>query len=83
MVLQDDDPQWSRARDYLSAVPELNFLTQIVIMLYEDTSSQPESDQRFHVELHFSSGMQEKTGDREAQSSSVVDSRRGSVQVSP
>jgi hypothetical protein len=34
--------------DYIDTVSELNYLTQIVIMLYEDSS--------FHVELHFSPG---------------------------
>lgn len=30
------DWQWKQAMDYLSAVTELNYMTQIVIMLYED-----------------------------------------------
>lgn len=34
---QDEkDQQWKQAMDYLSAVTELNYMTQIVIMLYED-----------------------------------------------
>lgn len=33
---EDKDRQWRQAMDYLSAVPELNYMTQIVIMLYED-----------------------------------------------
>lgn len=39
-VLQQEekDPQWKRAMDYLSAVSELNYMTQIVIMLYEDNN---------------------------------------------
>ena len=52
----DDDPQWKRALDYVSTWPELNYLTQIVIMLYEDPSVDADSDKRFHVELHFSPG---------------------------
>ena len=42
--------------DYLGAVKELNYMTQIVIMLYEDPSKEVTSDDRFRVELHFSPG---------------------------
>ena len=42
--------------DYLDTVSELNYLTQIVIMLYEDSSEEENSERRFHVELHFSPG---------------------------
>uniref|UniRef100_A0A0R3SDJ7 ARID domain-containing protein n=1 Tax=Hymenolepis diminuta TaxID=6216 RepID=A0A0R3SDJ7_HYMDI len=30
------DEQWKRAMDYVSTVPELNYLSQVVIMIYED-----------------------------------------------
>ncbi|KAF7701337.1 hypothetical protein HF521_002502 [Silurus meridionalis] len=50
------DEQWKRAMDYLKVVSELNYMTQIVIMLYEDPSKDPSSEERFHVELHFSPG---------------------------
>lgn len=43
--------------DYISAISELNYLTQIVIMLYEDQTKDAGSDDRFHVELHFSPGV--------------------------
>lgn len=33
---EQKDWQWKQAMDYLSAVSELNYMTQIVIMLYED-----------------------------------------------
>lgn len=33
---EEKDRQWKQAMDYLSAVTELNYMTQIVIMLYED-----------------------------------------------
>ncbi|XP_055334870.1 inositol hexakisphosphate and diphosphoinositol-pentakisphosphate kinase 2-like isoform X2 [Paramacrobiotus metropolitanus] len=56
-LFEENDKQWNRALEYLSRVPELNFLTQIVIMLYEDSNKTIDSDDRFHVELHFSSGM--------------------------
>ncbi|KAL0967932.1 hypothetical protein UPYG_G00260030 [Umbra pygmaea] len=51
------DQQWKQAMDYLGAVSELNYMTQIVIMLYEDNKKDPSSEERFHVELHFSPGV--------------------------
>uniref|UniRef100_G1RK22 Inositol hexakisphosphate and diphosphoinositol-pentakisphosphate kinase n=1 Tax=Nomascus leucogenys TaxID=61853 RepID=G1RK22_NOMLE len=33
---ESKDEQWKRAMDYLNVVNELNYMTQIVIMLYED-----------------------------------------------
>uniref|UniRef100_A0A8C9T8K9 Inositol hexakisphosphate and diphosphoinositol-pentakisphosphate kinase n=1 Tax=Scleropages formosus TaxID=113540 RepID=A0A8C9T8K9_SCLFO len=55
--MEDKDQQWKRAMDYLGAVTELNYMTQIVIMLYEDNNKDPSSEERFHVELHFSPGV--------------------------
>ena len=55
-LLEKDDEHWARAKECMNTVPELNYLTQIVIMLYEDTSVDPESEKRFHIELHFSPG---------------------------
>ncbi|XP_034053398.1 inositol hexakisphosphate and diphosphoinositol-pentakisphosphate kinase 1 isoform X21 [Gymnodraco acuticeps] len=54
---EENDQQWKRAMDYLSAVSELNYMTQIVIMLYEDNNKDLASEERFHVELHFSPGV--------------------------
>lgn len=79
---EQKDRQWKQAMDYLSAVSELNYMTQIVIMLYEDNDKvsralggrlrrwasvssclcvrplqEPTSEERFHVELHFSPGV--------------------------
>ncbi|XP_030281847.1 inositol hexakisphosphate and diphosphoinositol-pentakisphosphate kinase 2 isoform X10 [Sparus aurata] len=54
---EEKDWQWKQAMDYLSAVSELNYMTQIVIMLYEDNDKEPSSEERFHVELHFSPGV--------------------------
>ncbi|XP_041781837.1 inositol hexakisphosphate and diphosphoinositol-pentakisphosphate kinase isoform X3 [Anopheles merus] len=51
------DEQWRRAMDYVSMVSELNYMSQIVIMLYEDPMKDPSSEERFHVELHFSPGV--------------------------
>uniref|UniRef100_A0A1I8II57 Inositol hexakisphosphate and diphosphoinositol-pentakisphosphate kinase n=1 Tax=Macrostomum lignano TaxID=282301 RepID=A0A1I8II57_9PLAT len=50
------DEQWSRAIDYCNAVTELNYLTQIVFMIYEDSQYPADSHCRYHVELHFSPG---------------------------
>ncbi|XP_028611511.1 inositol hexakisphosphate and diphosphoinositol-pentakisphosphate kinase 2 isoform X2 [Grammomys surdaster] len=53
---ESKDEQWKRAMDYLNVVNELNYMTQIVIMLYEDPNKDLSSEERFHVELHFSPG---------------------------
>ncbi|VUZ57333.1 unnamed protein product [Hymenolepis diminuta] len=50
------DEQWKRAMDYVSTVPELNYLSQVVIMIYEDPTVEPKTEKKFHVELHFSPG---------------------------
>ncbi|XP_054627774.1 inositol hexakisphosphate and diphosphoinositol-pentakisphosphate kinase 2 isoform X2 [Dunckerocampus dactyliophorus] len=57
VLKEEKDQQWNRAMDYLSAVSELNYMTQIVIMLYEDNNKDLTSEERFHVELHFSPGV--------------------------
>uniref|UniRef100_A0A668STZ2 Inositol hexakisphosphate and diphosphoinositol-pentakisphosphate kinase n=1 Tax=Oreochromis aureus TaxID=47969 RepID=A0A668STZ2_OREAU len=57
LLNEEKDQQWKQAMDYLSAVTELNYMTQIVIMLYEDNNKDPSSEERFHVELHFSPGV--------------------------
>ncbi|CAG9837446.1 unnamed protein product [Diabrotica balteata] len=51
------DEQWRRAMEYVSCVSELNYMSQIVIMLYEDPTKDPCSEERFHIELHFSPGV--------------------------
>ncbi|XP_050345277.1 inositol hexakisphosphate and diphosphoinositol-pentakisphosphate kinase isoform X6 [Nymphalis io] len=51
------DEQWRRAMEYVSMVSELNYMSQIVVMLYEDPTKDPYSEERFHVELHFSPGV--------------------------
>lgn len=38
MLQEENDQQWKQAMEYLSAVNELNYMTQIVIMLYEDNN---------------------------------------------
>ncbi|BES94642.1 Acid_phosphat_A [Nesidiocoris tenuis] len=57
---QDDslkDEQWRRAMEYVSMVAEINYMSQVVILLYEDPTKDPSSEERFHVELHFSPGV--------------------------
>lgn len=51
------DEQWRRAMEYISMVSELNYMSQVVVMLYEDPTKDPSSEERFHVELHFSPGV--------------------------
>lgn len=55
-LVSHDDKQWRRANKFISSITEFNYMSQLVIMLYEDTSKDADSDQRFHVELHFSPG---------------------------
>ncbi|XP_078804565.1 inositol hexakisphosphate and diphosphoinositol-pentakisphosphate kinase 2 isoform X26 [Oryzias latipes] len=57
LLNEENDQQWKQAMEYLSAVNELNYMTQIVIMLYEDNNKDLTSDERFHVEFHFSPGV--------------------------
>lgn len=56
LINKKNDTQWARANEYLDAVSELNYMSQIVIMLYEDPTKDPHSEDRFHIELHFSPG---------------------------
>jgi len=56
-LVHSEDEQWKRALEYVSLVSELNYMTQIVIMLYEDPTKDTSSEERFHVELHFSPGV--------------------------
>uniref|UniRef100_A0A8B9K027 Inositol hexakisphosphate and diphosphoinositol-pentakisphosphate kinase n=1 Tax=Astyanax mexicanus TaxID=7994 RepID=A0A8B9K027_ASTMX len=49
--------QYLKCVSLFLAVTELNYMTQIVIMLYEDNNKDPSSEERFHVELHFSPGV--------------------------
>lgn len=57
LVSKEYDEQWSRAMDYTSMISELNYMSQIVIMLYEDPTKALNSEERFHIELHFSPGV--------------------------
>ncbi|XP_071505816.1 inositol hexakisphosphate and diphosphoinositol-pentakisphosphate kinase 2-like [Diadema antillarum] len=55
-LCDDSDQNWQNSCEYLGSIRELNYMTQIVLMLYEDPSKDPMSDDRFRVELHFSPG---------------------------
>ncbi|XP_041459759.1 inositol hexakisphosphate and diphosphoinositol-pentakisphosphate kinase 2-like isoform X2 [Lytechinus variegatus] len=55
-LCDESDPNWQNSCEYLGGIRELNYMTQIVLMLYEDPSKDPFSDDRFRVEIHFSPG---------------------------
>merc|ERR1719468_212569 len=48
-LVDSNDEQWQRAMEYVSLVSELNYMTQVVIMLYEDPTKDISSDERFHA----------------------------------
>ncbi|CAG9540958.1 unnamed protein product [Cercopithifilaria johnstoni] len=54
-----DDKKWQRAMHFLSSVTEYNYMTQVVLMIYEDsrTTSTKQGTDRFHIELLFSPGL--------------------------
>ncbi|MFH4977745.1 hypothetical protein AB6A40_004454 [Gnathostoma spinigerum] len=54
-----DDKKWQRAMHFLSSVTEFNYMTQVVLMVYEDsrTCSEKQGTDRFHIELLFSPGL--------------------------
>uniref|UniRef100_K1QI48 Inositol hexakisphosphate and diphosphoinositol-pentakisphosphate kinase n=1 Tax=Magallana gigas TaxID=29159 RepID=K1QI48_MAGGI len=53
---ENAEEQWRKALDFINNTPELNYMTQIIIMMFEDPSKDSTSDERFHIELHFSPG---------------------------
>ncbi|PAV90193.1 hypothetical protein WR25_17243 [Diploscapter pachys] len=52
-----DDKKWQRALSFLSGVTEFNYMTQVVLMVYEDSRSDIDEKDRFHIELLFSPGL--------------------------
>ncbi|XP_047128442.2 inositol hexakisphosphate and diphosphoinositol-pentakisphosphate kinase 2 isoform X1 [Hydra vulgaris] len=52
-----EDSMSKQALAILNNTAELNYLTQIVIMKYEDLKVDPQSDERFRIEILFSSGV--------------------------
>ncbi|XP_055861728.1 inositol hexakisphosphate and diphosphoinositol-pentakisphosphate kinase 2-like isoform X6 [Biomphalaria glabrata] len=53
---EEKDEQWKRSMDFIGACAELNYMSQIVLMMFEDPAQDEGSDDRFHIELHFSPG---------------------------
>ena len=51
------DPTWKQSIELIGLNPELNYLTQIVILLFEDLSQPEGSDTRYKVDLLFSPGV--------------------------
>lgn len=47
------DYEWKKAIDLLNNTAELNYLTQIVFMQYEDLTVSPSSKDRFRIEIFF------------------------------
>ena len=54
---QDNPEAQSKGWMKLSATPDLNFLSQIVLMLFEDESEPLDSPCRYYVNLHIGSGV--------------------------
>ncbi|CAJ0593139.1 unnamed protein product [Cylicocyclus nassatus] len=54
-----DDKKWQRAMNFLSGVTEFNYMTQVVLMVYEDSRADNTATgmERFHIELLFSPGL--------------------------
>jgi len=55
-----DSPQWTDALDHCSKVSEIDFLSQIVMQMYEDSSKDVSSAERWLVQIHFSPGVTSK-----------------------
>ncbi|VDK84882.1 unnamed protein product [Cylicostephanus goldi] len=59
LFAQVDDKKWQRAMNFLSGVTEFNYMTQVVLMVYEDSRADNTATgmERFHIELLFSPGL--------------------------
>ena len=57
MRTQDNPELQSTGWKMLSATPDLNFLSQIVLLLFEDESEPVDSTSRYYVDLHIGSGV--------------------------
>ena len=55
--VQDNPESESKGWKRLSSTPELNFLSQIVLMLFEDESAPADSLSRYYINLHIGSGV--------------------------
>ena len=51
-----DHSEWADAKKLLDCVPELNYMAQIVFLLFENSRAPRDSKDRYKVEIHFSPG---------------------------
>ncbi|CAB1319051.1 unnamed protein product, partial [Coregonus sp. 'balchen'] len=58
------DDQWKRAMEYLKVVSELNYMTQIVIMLYEDPNKGCEDDKNLPSGFGYRPASRENEGSK-------------------
>ena len=63
--------------------PELNYMTQIVFMLFEDTSKPRDSKDRFNVEIRFSPGAKSRQVMLEADGIGQLDPLKKVARVTP
>ncbi|XP_076472834.1 inositol hexakisphosphate and diphosphoinositol-pentakisphosphate kinase 2-like isoform X2 [Babylonia areolata] len=54
--IERSDSQWEGAVHFLDSTAEFNYMSQVIFMLFEDSSKDKDSDERYHMELHFSPG---------------------------
>lgn len=54
---QDNPESQCKGWKMLAATPDLNFLSQIVLLLFEDESEPVDSPSRYYVNLHIGSGV--------------------------
>lgn len=53
MCLQENaEEQWRKALDFINNTPELNYMTQIIIMMFEDPSKVLKIQYYIEYELH-------------------------------
>eukprot|EP00731_Ephydatia_muelleri_P011804 Em0006g698a len=71
-----DNAAWREGLQTISATPELNYMTQIVFLLYEDTQQPPDSPQRYTVSIRFSPGIRHR--ERFLSDRSPADDKSGS-----
>lgn len=53
---QASHPEWNEASKMLGATAELNYMAQIVFLLFEDKQEPEDSEDRYKVEVHFTLG---------------------------
>ncbi|XP_065883522.1 inositol hexakisphosphate and diphosphoinositol-pentakisphosphate kinase 2-like isoform X2 [Dysidea avara] len=51
-----DLPEWADTKKLLDSAAELNYMTQIVFLLFENSQAPVDSEGRYKVEIHFSPG---------------------------